>query len=274
METGLRQKTVLVTGGSGGIGQAIVRTMIAEHANVVVHYHNNSSQANALVASFGEGRSVSIGGDLGIEQDVVELFDRSEAQLGAIDILIANAGKWPEQDLPIHEMPIDRWHETLSVNLTSVFLCVREHMRRCVARGLQDPVVVITGSTAGKFGEAGHADYATAKSGFMGGLIQSLKNEITRVAKLGRVNGVCPGWTMTPMARSLAADEEGMKRALQTIALRKFASAEDIANAVVFLASNRVAGHITGQILFVDGGMEGRVINEPGDIDLHQAIPK
>ena len=79
---------------------------------------------------------------------------------------------------------------------------------------------------------------------------------------------------MTPMARSLTKDTAAMKRALQTIPLRKFASSEDIANSVLFLASNKLAGHITGQALFVDGGMEGRVINSLDEIDLDRAIPK
>ena len=107
----------------------------------------------------------------------------------------------------------------------------------------------------------------------MYGMIQSLKNEITRVASRGRVNAVCPGWTITPMARSLTSNEPAMKKALQTIPLRKFASTDDIANAVTFLASNKLASHITGQTLFVDGGMEGRVINTLDEIVVKDALP-
>ena len=124
------------------------------------------------------------------------------------------------------------------------------------------------GSTAGHFGEAGHADYAASKSGLMHGLLASLKNEIPRIARLGRINAVCPGWTLTPMAEKFSANSESMVRALQTIPLRKFAKPEDVASAIVFLSSNKLAGHISGQTLFVSGGMEGRVLYRPDEIEL------
>ena len=137
-----------------------------------------------------------------------------------------------------------------------------------------DPAIVMIGSTAGEFGEAGHADYAASKSGLMNGLLASLKNEIVEVAPQGRINAVCPGWTLTSMARKLTQDPEAMKRALQTIPLKKFGKPKDVAAAVVFLSSGLLAGHITGQALFVDGGMEGRVLHAAGDIDLEKAMGK
>ena len=126
--------------------------------------------------------------------------------------------------------------------------------------------------TAGHVGEAGHGDYATAKSGVMHGLLTTLKNEIPRIAPRGRINAVCPGWTMTPMAAKFADNKNAMRRALQTIPLRKFGKPSDIAAAVVFLSSHELAGHITGQLLFVDGGMEGRVLYQPDEIDLSDAL--
>ena len=273
MDSGLRDKSVLVTGASGGIGQSIVRVMVEEGAKVAIHYHSGVERAQSLANSLPESQVELVGADLTSESDVAGMFDAVTNRFDTVDVLVANAGKWPEEDTPIHEMSLERWNDTFAVNSTSVFLCVREFMKAAVASGATEPAIVATGSTAGRFGESGHGDYATAKSSFMYGMVQSLKNEITRVAPRGRINAVCPGWTITPMARSLTSDEAAMTKTLQTIPLRKFASSEDIANAVTFLASNRLAGHITGQTLFVDGGMEGRIINQPNEIVVSDALP-
>src|SRR5438067_2105159 len=122
--------------------------------------------------------------------------------------------------------------------------------------------LVLVGSTAGRFGEAGHADYAAAKSAIQVGLLLSLKNEIVRVALNGRVNAVAPGWTYSPMTRG-ALDQDVVDRVTRTMALRKVATADDIARAVVVLASDELSGHITGEVVTVAGGMEGRTIH-PG----------
>jgi 3-oxoacyl-[acyl-carrier protein] reductase len=120
---------------------------------------------------------------------------------------------------------------------------------------------VLIGSTAGIFGEAGHADYAAAKSGILGGLLLSLKNEVARIAPSARVNAVAPGWTVSPMTRGLLA-EDRVRRITMTMPLRKVASAEDVASQVVLLASDTVSGHVTGQVIVVAGGMEGRVLHD------------
>jgi 3-oxoacyl-[acyl-carrier protein] reductase len=153
------------------------------------------------------------------------------------------------------------------VDLTSVFLCMREFFRGIRKHRLSHPAAVLVGSTAGIFGEAGHADYAAAKAGLTYGLARSLKNEICRLAPHGRVNVVCPGWTATPVAQHLQADPARLKRILQTVPLRKIARPHDVAMAIVYLASHHLAGHVSGQILTVSGGMEGRVLYSPGEID-------
>jgi 3-oxoacyl-[acyl-carrier protein] reductase len=119
---------------------------------------------------------------------------------------------------------------------------------------------VLVGSTAGRFGEAGHSDYAAAKSAIQVGLLLSLKNEIVRVALNGRVNAVAPGWTYSPMTRG-SLDEDVVERVTRTMALRKVATSDDIARAVVVLASDELSGHITGEVVTVAGGMEGRTIH-------------
>src|SRR5581483_3178335 len=114
--------------------------------------------------------------------------------------------------------------------------------------------LVLVGSTAGRFGEAGHADYAAAKAAVQAGLLLSLKNEIVRIAPRGRVNAVAPGWTYSPMTLG--------ERLTRTMALRKVATAEDVARAVVVLASDELSGHVTGELVTVAGGMEGRTVHE------------
>ena len=160
--------------------------------------------------------------------------------------------------MPVWELQLERWRATLDTNLTATFLTARGFLR-----GLHgDGSLVLVGSTAGLFGEAGHADYAAAKSGIVYGLLLSLKNEVVRIAPNARVNAVCPGWTESPMTRSSLDDPDLVGRITRTMPLRKVARPEDVARQVVVLASNELSGHVTGQIVTVAGGMEGRVIHD------------
>jgi 3-oxoacyl-[acyl-carrier protein] reductase len=120
---------------------------------------------------------------------------------------------------------------------------------------------VLVGSTAGVFGEAGHADYAAAKSAILYGLLLSLKNEVVRDEPLARVNAVAPGWTESPMTRG-HVDPERVRKVSRTMALRKVAQPEDVARQVVVLASDLLSGHVTGQVVTIAGGMEGRTVHE------------
>ena len=171
----------------------------------------------------------------------------------------AVAGAWPAEDVPVWELPLERWDATLRANLTATFLTARAFCREIVRNGRGS--LVLVGSTAGLFGEAGHADYASAKSAIVHGLLLSLKNEVVRVAPGARVNAVCPGWTESPMTRGLV-DAERVATISRTMALRKVAQPEDVAAQVVALASDVVSGHVTGQVVTVAGGMEGRVVHE------------
>jgi 3-oxoacyl-[acyl-carrier protein] reductase len=253
METGLAGKTVLVTGASGGIGSACARAFAAEGARVVVHFHTNRERAETLAAELGS--AVAVGADLTDEAQVERLF----ADAGGVDVCVANAGVWPRPDEPVWELPLERWEATLRANLTATFLTAK-HFLRDVERNGHGSLVLV-GSTAGRFGEAGHADYAAAKAAIQQGLLLSLKNEIVRVAPRGRVNAVAPGWTYSPMTRG-ALDPAVVDRISRTMALRKVATADDIARAVVVLASDELSGHVTGELVTVAGGMEGRTLHE------------
>lgn len=272
MDTDLPDKVVLITGASGGLGAEMARAFARERARVVLHYHTRQDAARALADELGTADCVVVGADLTNESEVASLWEEAEAQLGPIEIVVANAGVWVPDDVPIHRMTLQQWNDTVASDLTSAFLCMREFFRGIERHRLVDPAAVLIGSTAAVFGEAGHVDYASAKAGLVYGFLLSLKNEITRLAPRGRVNAVCPGWTLTPMTEKFAADPDIIRRALQTIPLRKVGQPEDVASAVMFLASNQLAGHISGQMMLVSGGMEGRVLNEPNEIDPQKAV--
>ena len=257
MDTGLAGKRVLVTGASGGIGSATARAFAGEGCRLALHYHRGRDRADALARDL--PGSVALQADLREEGEVDALFDAARAELGGLDVCAAVAGVWPEEDVPVWDLPPARWEETLRANLTATYLTARGFLREVERNGHGS--LVLVGSTAAVFGEAGHADYAAAKSAIVGGLLLSLKNEIGRIASAGRVNAVCPGWTVSPMTRSTLDDPSVLDRATRTMALRKAAAPEDVARQIVVLASDELSGHVTGQVVLVAGGMEGRLLH-------------
>jgi 3-oxoacyl-[acyl-carrier protein] reductase len=258
VETGLAGQRVLVTGASGGIGGATARAFASEGSRLALHYNRGRDRAEALAADIPDGTLVQA--DLTKEDDVDRLFEEVRTAFGGIDVCVANAGVWPKEDVPVWELPVERWRATIAANLEATFLTARGFLREVERAGHGN--LVLVGSTAGVFGEAGHADYAAAKSAVAYGLLRTLKNEIVRIAPRGRVNAVCPGWTSSPMTRASLDDPALVRRVTRTMPLRKVAQPEDIARQIVALASDEVSGHVTGQVLVVAGGMEGRVLNE------------
>jgi 3-oxoacyl-[acyl-carrier protein] reductase len=257
LDAQLAGKAVLVTGASGGIGAACAHLFYAEGARVFVHYHRGQERGRAVAEELGGAPTFQA--DLTVEAEVDELFAAARDAFGRVDVCAHIAGVWPSEDVPVWELSLERWEHTLRTNLTASFLVARAFLREVERTGHGS--LVLVGSTAGLFGEAGHADYAASKSAVLGGLLLSLKNEIVRIAPLGRVNAVAPGWTESPMTRG-HVDPARVHRVSRTMALRKVAQPEDVAAQVVILASDAMSGHVTGQVVVIAGGMEGRVLHD------------
>lgn len=259
MDTGLNGTGVIVTGGAGGIGTAVCRAFASEGATVVVHYHSSRDAAEALA---GEIDGVALGADLRSPAETDRLFDQALERVGRLDAAVANAGFWPREDVPVWQMDPQRWAETIDTNLTATFLTARAFLRHAATTGTGS--LVLTGSTAGVFGEAGHADYAAAKGAIVSGLLLSLKNEAARIGAGVRVNAVAPGWTLTPMIGNKGVDESHRARVTSTMSLKKLGTPEDVAGLVVVLSSPFLSGHVSGQVVTIAGGMEGRLVDGPG----------
>lgn len=243
----LTDKRALVTGGSRGVGAATARLLAAAGAHVAISYNSRSGAANDLVAELRAtgARAFAEAGDLADPEVVGRLFDRVRAEFDGLDILVASAGVWPPDDVPIAEMPDRQWRRTMAVNLDAVFYAVRA-AAGLLSRGGR---VVLVGSTAGQRGEANHADYAASK-GALGALVKGVALELA--PRDITVNCVAPGWIDTEMAALPYADG-GRDRIEAGIPLGRIASAEDVAGPIVFLCSP-LARHITGEVMNVNGG--------------------
>lgn len=238
----------VVTGASGGIGGGLCAALRAAGATVVPFGHTRPAEG---------GESV----DLADPEATEAAFERARQRHGRLDVLFANAGRWPEPDLLLDETSVASLRSTVDdVLWTAIWSC--RAFLGCLRRSGPRPdglgaAVVLTGSTAGRFGEKGHLAYAAAKSALRG-LSATLKNEIVDVDPWGRVNVVEPGWTVTPtVAHHL--EPALVDRVTRTMPLRRVAEVEDIAHAALFLGSSRRARHVSGEVLTVAGGMEGRV---------------
>lgn len=271
MDFGLAGKVVFVTGASGGIGRAIAETFGAAGARLVLHGHTQTAELQAWLADqpFAD-RALTVGADITDPAALERAFDSALERFERVDVCVANAGVWPRAAELLHEASVERVRHTLEVNLGGAVWTARAFFAALARTGPrpdgQGASLVFTGSTAGRFGERHHADYATAKAGLYG-LLNTLKNEIVHLDPYGRVNLVEPGWTVTHMVREELARPGTVESNLRTMPMRQLARAEDIARTILFLSSPRLARHVSGQSLTVAGGMEGRVQWELEDID-------
>jgi 3-oxoacyl-[acyl-carrier protein] reductase len=258
METGLKGRTVLITGASGGIGWGTAELFHREGCQLVLHAGTRRAELAARVDAAGWDALVTEADVRNLTQ-VDAMFQAAVGRFGGVDVCVANAGVWPPERLRIADLPEERVRDTLEVNLLGSFWTARSFMRQVSATKRQGSALVLVGSTAGRFGEAGHAEYSAAKAGLRG-LMLSYKNEIVEIDRAGRCNLVEPGWTVTPMAEG-SLDDQTVARVTATMPLKRIATVADVASAIVYFASPQLATHLTGQTLVVAGGMEGRLLS-------------
>jgi NAD(P)-dependent dehydrogenase (short-subunit alcohol dehydrogenase family) len=233
-------RVAVVTGASSGIGLACAEALLARGATVVAQARTQGAVVEALAARWGAERVIPVVADLASEDGCCRVVAAAGADL---DLVVHAAGIW--RAAPIAELALAELEEVFRVNTFSAYLLARE-AARVMTRGS----FIVIGSTAGQRGEPGHSPYAGAKAALWG-LVQSLAQEL---APRIRVNLVSPGWVRTPMSASALDDPARLARIVGVVPLGRVAEAEDIAAAVMFLADDAVARHLTGVDLPVSGG--------------------
>jgi 3-oxoacyl-[acyl-carrier protein] reductase len=249
----LSGKVALITGGSRGIGAATVRLFTAAGAKVVFTYHKARSQAEALAKECGQANCRPLAANLTSAASSQPLVAEAAKSFGRIDILVANHGVWPVEDVAIENMMDEQWRSTLSINLDAVFGLVKHtvaQMKSQPRSGSAAGHIVLISSTSGQRGEAFHCDYSASK----GALISMVKGLSTELASAGiYVNSVAPGWVDTDMSRAALDDPRSGEEIRRTIPLGRVGKPEEIAAPVLFLCTE-YASFITGEVFNVNGG--------------------
>jgi 3-oxoacyl-[acyl-carrier protein] reductase len=245
----VQDRVAVISGGSRGIGAATVRMFVQAGARVVFNYQKARDAAERLLAECGPERCAALQADLRTIESAGAFIQAAVERFGTVDILVANHGTWPPEDVAVDKMHDERWHDSIAINLDSVFGLVKHAVGQMKRQGRGGHVVLVS-STAGQRGEAFHCDYAAAK----GALISMVKGLSTELARDRiRVNCVAPGWVDTDMAAPALATAEGREKVLRTIPLRRVATPAEIAAPILFLCTEH-AGFITGEIFNVNGG--------------------
>src|SRR5579864_2473173 len=249
----LSGKVALISGGSRGIGATTVRMFAAAGAKVAFSYRSARAQAEALTKECGENACHPISSDLSNPEAARALVDETVRHFGRLDILVANHGVWPPNDVPIERMSDEQWRSTLSINLDGVFGLAKHAVAQMKSQprkhGPAGHIVLIS-STSGQRGEAFHCDYSATK----GALISLTKSLASELASAGiYVNCVAPGWVDTEMSTDALRDPKSGQAILRTIPLGRVAKPEEIAAPVLFLCTE-YASFITGEVFNVNGG--------------------
>ena len=249
----LSGKVALITGGSRGIGAATVRMFTAAGAKVAFSYQRAQSQAEGLAKECGEANCRPVASNLDSPTSARALVAEAVKHFGRIDILVANHGVWPAQDVAIDKMTDEQWRSTVSINLDAVFGLVKHtvaQMKKQPRIGFAAGHIVLISSTSGQRGEAFHCDYSSTK----GALISMTKSLSSELAPSGiYVNCVAPGWVDTDMSRSTLDDPKSGDQIRRTIPLGRVGTPAEIAAPVLFLCTEH-AGFISGEVFNVNGG--------------------
>ena len=243
----VRGQVALVTGGSRGIGRATALRLAEAGAHVVVNFLEHGADAEAALEEIREAgvEALSVQGDVSRTRDAESVVDATLRRFGQLDILVANAGIW--QGAPVEEMPDELWDRVLDANLRGTWTCCRAAVPAMKSAGKGS--IVVVSSTAGQRGEAGYSNYAASK----GGQISFAKSLAVELAPHIRVNCVAPGWVDTDMNNEVFASQRSKEAAVNGIPLKRIATADDVAMAIAFLASDW-SRHITGEVVNVNGG--------------------
>ncbi len=247
----LENKNVLITAGAQGIGEAITRQFIDGGANVAIHYFSSADTALEL-ASYAESKgrkAIAVSGDLTNEQEAQSVVDRAVSELGGLDILINNAGslvgrKWLE------EMDAAFWHKVMDINLTSMMF-ITKAAEPTLARNENSSIVNLASLAGRKGGHPGSLAYSTSKGAILT-FTRALSNELG--PKGIRVNAIAPGLILGTSFHNTHTSKESADQTIATIPIQRAGSAEDVARAVAFLASE-YDGFITGATLDINGGV-------------------
>ena len=243
----LQHKVALVTGGSRGIGAAIVREFAAQGAQVAFTYRSSSAQADAIAAELAaQGATVkAYRSDASSYQDSEQLVASVLEDFGRIDVLVNNAGI--TQDNLMLRMTEEQWDSVIEVNLKSVFNLTK-HALRSMLKNRAGSIINMS-SVVGDFGNAGQANYAASKAGIFG-FTKSIAKEVG--SRNIRCNAIAPGFIETEMTDEL--DDKTREAYLSGIAMKRFGKAEEVAQACVYLGSD-LSTYVTGQTLSVCGGL-------------------
>jgi len=255
MDVRLDTQIAIVTGGNSGLGRATALQFAEAGADVVIDYHSEEDKADEVVRIIeGMGRKcIAVQGDMSKEANVETLFKTTVDKLGAVDILVANAGI--QNDAPIGDMTLEKWNNVIGVNLTGQFMCARAAIRqfrkqgdRKVSRSIGK--IICMSSCHQLIPWGGHVNYATSK----GGIAMMMKTLAQEVAgEKIRINGIAPGAIKTAINEK-AMEGDALPKLLKLIPYGRVGEPEDVGYLALFLASD-FADYVVGSSMFIDGGM-------------------